>query len=39
LTTHAQLCDRIARIKVEHQTRWQKLLGLLPNAVQGKPTG
>ncbi|MFO0951475.1 MAG: FHA domain-containing protein [Isosphaeraceae bacterium] len=36
---HAQLCDRIARIKNEHQSRWQKLLGLFPSAAQGKPAG
>ena len=33
---HAALCDRITRIKDEHQTRWQKLLGIFPSAANGK---
>ena len=34
-TVHAQLCDRIARLKEEHQSRWRKLLGMFPTAMGG----
>lgn len=33
---HAVLCDRITRLKDDHQTRWQKLLGILPGTANGK---
>ena len=35
---HALLCDRIVRIKQEQQTRWQKILAVLPGSLTGKPT-
>ena len=38
-STHAQLCERIARIQDEHQSRWKTLFGLFPSALPGKPTG
>ena len=34
---HAVLCDRITRLKEDHQSRWQKILGILPGMAAGKP--
>lgn len=34
---HAVLCDRITRLKEDHQSRWQKILGIFPSAAAGKP--
>ena len=33
---HALLCDRISRINQDQQTRWQKILSVLPGAWQEK---
>jgi pSer/pThr/pTyr-binding forkhead associated (FHA) protein len=34
---HAWLCHRITAIQTEQQTRWQKILSMMPGQSQGKP--
>lgn len=35
---HVLLCERITSIKEEHKSRWQRILAMIPGALQGKTT-